>query len=93
MIKNLYVVFDKAMNNFSLPMVANDDVEAIRLFYVQLETVPTMNLMPFDFELRMIGKYDDDIGLIDNNEDNILVITGTDALDVFRNKKGDLNEI
>lgn len=92
-IKNMYVVFDKVKDEYSLPMVADDDIEAIRMFYVQCETIPTMNLMPYDFELWFIGYYNSEKGEVEYPDENTLIITGMDALDVFRNKKGDLNEV
>lgn len=60
----IYSVFDLKLNQYQPVFSFNTDVEAQRHFYRLLVSVPTMSEFPQDYDLRHLGTFDDDTGVV-----------------------------
>lgn len=61
---NLYSIRDLKLDTYDLPWAQQNDEAAKRLFKRMLENIPLMKDNPQDFDLHLIGHYDDTSALV-----------------------------
>ena len=63
---NLYSIFDKAVESFNAPFYMHTDKEAIRAFNAEcMNPESKIAQHPVDFELHMLGTFDNQTSVID----------------------------
>lgn len=84
MIKPVYTIRDIKTGVFESPMIHQNDQTAIRFFTQCLHQVPVMQNNPQDFELFVIGEFNEDTGLISGTDSVQFLISGINCLELTR---------
>lgn len=89
----IYSVFDLKIAQFQPLFSFRTDVEAQRHFYRLLMTVPTMTEFPQDYDLRRVGSFDDESGVIISSENSELITNGLSLLELTRQSESNNGQI
>lgn len=86
MIKNLYSIYDTASGIYSSPIFAEADGQVTREFQdLALNKEHPFGQHPEDYALYRLGRYNDQTGKLDN-EENICLATALELVALSRNK-------
>lgn len=82
--KRVYGIYDVKMGHYLDPMFCENSEVAERSFYNVLAKVDTMGAHAQDYDLRYIGSFDEDSGLLSAIDNHIHVINGLQLVNKYR---------
>lgn len=77
---NVYAVFDIKVEKFMLPWYAQNNASAIRVFKDNVNGDSPFNKHPEDYDLYLLGTFDEDTGAIAGT-DKLRLLNATDVLE------------
>lgn len=102
MIIRMYSVYDSYNEKYSIPFGLGDSFEdeygnGIRRFMYMFVANPEMRMRAADYELRCVGDYDDDCGILqvqmEDPKDFDFVVKGTEIVKYLDNPNVSTNQI